>query len=325
MAFMEIDYTSVLEEALGERDQELQEKELPEINIGEALPIDGTLEFGLETVDFGVTDVRGSVKDGIIGNKTNSLKTISDTIEWFKAPVGQWAKAATWTQQELEKVARLGLAIDTTKQKNLLANAQATIQYAGYVGHEDVKGQEGLLTSSQVQLITDATGKTVADMTADEAVAFILSAFNTAWAKSGYRIAPTHLAMDAADFMLLMQKFSNNSVIVGTDLLPVSAMDRIMAALRKASDNEGFTLTFVKIPSNYAVGIKSGKTRLAFYVYDSEYLEMKVHMPELLPVRQRDLLTYECGYRSAFSGALWKQPLSAVYVDYKSSPKQPTP
>ncbi len=96
-------FEEVLQESLTERDTQLQEKELPELNIGEALPITEGLDFALEYVDFGVTDVRGSLKDGIIGNKTNSLKTIDSEIEWLKAPVGQWAKAATWTQQELEK------------------------------------------------------------------------------------------------------------------------------------------------------------------------------------------------------------------------------
>jgi hypothetical protein len=70
------DFEEVLQEALTERDMQLQEKELPEINIGEALPVKDGLDFSLEYVDFGVSEVVGSVKDGIIGNKTNSLKTI---------------------------------------------------------------------------------------------------------------------------------------------------------------------------------------------------------------------------------------------------------
>ncbi|MGK3373387.1 major capsid family protein, partial [Citrobacter youngae] len=185
-----------------------------------------------------------------------------------------------------------------------------------------VKGQEGLLTGVKVQLLTDTSGKTIAEMTSDEFVKLVLDAYNAAWRKSGYRIQPTHIAMDASDFMLAMQKFDPNAKIVGADLLPVAAMDRIMAALRKASGNESFNITFVKVPSNYAVGIKSGKTRLAIYTYDEDYVEMEVHMPELLAARQRDLLTYECGYRSAFGGAMWKQPQSAVYVDYKSSPAE---
>ena len=156
-------------------------------------------------------------------------------------------------------------------------------------------------------------------MTSEEFVKMILDAYNVAWAKSGYRIQPTHVAMDAEDFMQAMQKFETNSTIVGADMLPISAMDRIMAALRKASNNESFNITFVKVPSRYARDIIKGKTRLAIYTYDSDYVSMKVHMPELLPVRQRDLMTYECGYRSAFGGAMWKQPQSAVYVDYKSS------
>lgn len=320
MPFESTDFEEVLQEALTERDTELQERELPEINIGEALPVDDGLDFALEHVDFGVSKVVGSVKDGIIGNKTNSLKTIDSEIEWLKAPVGQWAKAATWTQQELEKIARLNINLQSKKQDDLYANALATIQYSGYVGHQGVKGQEGLLTGFGVQLITDAGNKTITDMTSDEFVKMVMDAYNAAWRKSGYRIQPTHIAMDASDFMLAMQKFDPNPIVVGTDLLPIAAMDRILAALRKASGNDAFNITFVKVPSNYAVGIKANKTRLAIYTYDADYLEMKVHMPELLAVRQRDLLTYECGYRSAFGGAMWKQPQSAVYVDYKSSP-----
>ncbi|WP_392738791.1 DUF2184 domain-containing protein [Serratia ureilytica] len=311
-------FEEVLQESLTERDTQLQEKELPELNIGEALPITEGLDFALEYVDFGVTDVRGSLKDGIIGNKTNSLKTIDSEIEWLKAPVGQWAKAATWTQQELEKIARLNINLQTKKQDDLYANAMATIQYAGYVGHQGVKGQEGLLTGARVEVIADKTGKTIKEMSAEEFISLVLDAYNVAWAKSGYRIQPTHIAMDASDFMLAMQKFDTNSVIVGVDLLPVSAMDRIMAALRKASGNDAFSITFVKVPSTFAQQITKGKHRLAIYTYDEDYLEMKVHMPELLPVRARDLLTYECGYRSAFGGAMWKQPQSAVYVDYKA-------
>ncbi|MDF7681194.1 DUF2184 domain-containing protein [Enterobacteriaceae bacterium ESL0689] len=316
------DFEEVLQEALTERDMELQEKELPEINIGEALPVKEGLDFSREYVDFGVSKAVGSVKDGIIGNKTNSLKTIDSDIEWLKAPVGQWAKAATWTQQELEKIARLNINLQSKKQDDLYANALSTIQYAGYVGHQGVKGQEGLLTGTGVQIIIDASGKTIAELTSDEFVKLVLDAYNVAWRKSGYRIQPTHIAMDASDFMLAMQKFDPNPIVVGTDLLPIAAMDRIMAALRKASGNDNFSITFVKVPSNYAVGIKTGKTRMAIYTYEADYVEMEVHMPELLAVRPRDLLTYECGYRSAFGGAMWKQPQSAVYVDYKSSPAE---
>ncbi|WP_196010600.1 major capsid family protein [Citrobacter amalonaticus] len=322
MAFESTDFEEVLQEALTERDTQLQERELPEINIGEAIPVTEGLDFALDFVDFGVSSVVGSVKDGIIGNKTNSLKTIDSEIEWLKAPVGQWAKAATWTQQELEKIARLNISLQSKKQDDLYANALATIQYAGYVGHQGVKGQEGLLTGKNVQLITDTSNKTIADMSSDEFVKLVLDAYNVAWRKSSYRIQPTNIAMDASDFMLAMQKFDPNPIIVGTDMLPIAAMDRIMAALRKASGNESFNISFVKVPSNYAVGIKSGKTRMAVYTYESDYVEMEVHMPELLAVRQRDLLTYECGYRSAFGGAMWKQPQSAVYVDYKSSPAE---
>lgn len=321
MAFEAVDVQEIIEQSLTERDEVLQEKQLPEINIAEAVPVEEGLDFALEYVDFGVRSVMGSVKDGIIGNKTNSLKTIDSDIEWMKAQVGQWAKAATWTTQEVEKITRLGMDLPTAKQDDLYANALATIQYSGYVGHEGVKGQVGLLTSDQVQLVTDASGKTLTEMTSDEVVDFILGAYNAAWKKSGYRVQPTTIAIDAEDYMIIMQKFSNNGVIVGTDLLPVSAMDRIMAALRKASGNDAFNVELVRVPSRYAVGIKTGKTRLAVYTKDSELLEMKVHMPELLPVRQRDLLTFECGYRAAFSGCMWKQPQSAVYVDYKTTGK----
>lgn len=320
MAIEDVFFEDVLQEALTERDTQLQEKELPEINIGEAIPVNEGLEFAQEYFEYGVTEVMGSVKDGIIGNKTNSLVTIDSNIEMYKAPVGQWGKAATWTQQELEKLAKLRIQLQTKKQDDLYANALATIQYAGYRGHNAVKGQEGLLTSPKVKIVPEKSGKSVADMTAEDFISMVLDAYNVAWAASQYRVQPSHIAMDAADFMLAMQKFDTNSVIVGVDLLPVSAMDRVMAALRKASGDSSFSINFVKIPAEYAREVVKGKSRLVIYTYDEEYVEMKVHMPELLPVRQRDLLTFECGYRAAFGGAMWKQPMSAVYVDYKTSP-----
>lgn len=319
----EIEVQGFLEEALTERDTQLQEKEMPDVNIGEAIPIEENLDPAMEYDEYGIVEVMGSLKDGIIGNKTNSLLTIDSDITAMKAPVAQWAKAQTWTQQELEKVAKLGINLPSFKQDTLYSNAVATIQYAGYVGHEQVKGQVGLLTSDKVQVITDAGGKTIAEMTSDEVVKMILDAYGVAWSNSDYRIAPTHIAFHAQDFMALMQKFDPNPVIVGTDLLPISAMDRIMAALRKASGNDGFTLTFVKVPQDLAVGVVAGKTRFAIYSYNADYLAMNVMMPSLLQVRQRDLLTYECGYRSAFTGVKWKVPQSAVYVDYKTSVATP--
>lgn len=322
MAIEEAYFEEVLQESLTERDKELQEKELPEINIGEAIPVSEGLDFAMEYFEYGRTEVMGSVMDGIIGNKTNSLVTIDSEIEMEKAPVAQWAKVVSWTKQQVEKVAKLGQNLPSKKQDDLYANALATIQYAGYRGHNAVKGQEGLLNGSLVPVITEKSKKSIAGMTAEEFISMILDAYNVAWAASGYRVQPTHIAMDAADFMLAMQKFDTNSVIVGVDLLPVSAMDRVMAALRKASGDSAFSINFVKIPAEYAREITAGKTRLVIYTYDEEYVEMKVHMPELLPVRQRDLLTYECGYRAAFGGAMWKVPASAVYVDYKTSPSK---
>ena len=319
MALDDVTIESVLVEKLTERDEQLQETVLPEINIGEALPIDESLDLADKYAEFGVVTVMGSVKDGIIsGNgKTNSLRTIDSDIEWKKAPVGNWAKAATWTSQEIRTVERLGQNLDTVKLDNLYANSMATLQFAGYLGHPDIKGQEGLLNGSGITLVNEA--KSIQEMTSAEAVSFILGLYNKAWARSGYRIAPTHIAMDAGDFMLLMQKFDPTGSVVGADFLPISAMQRIMAALQQSNEGNPVNLTFVKIPSNYAVGVKAGKTRLAVYVKDPLYIEMRVHMPELLPVRQRDLLTWEAGYESAFGGAMWKQPQSALYADYKTS------
>lgn len=319
----EIEVQGFLEEALTERDTELQKKEMPDVNIGEAIPIEENLDPAMEYDEYGIVEVMGSLKDGIIGNKTNSLLTIDSNITAMKAPVAQWAKAQTWTQQEIEKVAKLGINLPTFKQDTLYDNAVATIQYAGYTGHEQVKGQVGLLTSGKVQVINAKPNKTIKEMTSEEVVKMILDAYGVAWSKSDYRIEPTHIAFHAKDFMGLMQKFDPNPAIVGTDLLPISAMDRILAALRKASGNDGFTLTFIKIPQNLAVGIVSGKTRFVIYSYNADYLAMNVLMPQLLQTRQRDLLTYECGYRSAFTGVKWKVPQSAVYVDYKSSVTTP--
>lgn len=318
MAYENVDYSDVITEQLLERDNQLKEKELPEINIGEAVPITEGLDFATEEWEYGITDVRGSVKNGVIGIKTTSLETIDSTIEYKKSPVVQWAKGIVYTQQEMEKSQKLGINLPTKKQNDLYANAVATIQYAGYVGHEEKKGQEGLLSGEKVDIHNDDSGKTIKEMSSDDFVKMILDAYDKVWSRSNYTIQPTHIAMDAKDFMAAMQIFAPNPQIVGTDLLPIAAMDRVMAALRKASKNDSFNITFVKVPAEYAKQVKKGKSRLAIYSHDVDYLEMKVHMPELLQTMQKDLLTYISGYRSAFSGVMWKEPKSAQYVDYKS-------
>lgn len=319
MAFTPVELTSILEESLTERDTQLQETELPEITVQDALPIDFNLDIDAEFFEFGITKVQGSIRDGLIGNKTNSLKTLDADIEYRRAPVAVWAKAATWTQQEVGKIARLGVDVVRTKQDALYANAMATIQYAGFLGHQDAKGQEGLLNSTAVPTGT-GINKTIAAMTAQEFIDLILNAYGKAWAASGYRIQPTHIAMDAEDFMTAMSKFDTSGAIVGVDLLPLSAIDKIMAALRKSSGNDNFTVEFVKVPSQFARGITTGKARIAVYTSDANYVEMKVYSPTVLEVRQRDLLTYESGYLAGFTGALWKQPQSAVYVEYNVTP-----
>lgn len=318
MAYENVDYSDVITEQLLERDNQLQEKELPEINIGEAVPVNEGLSFAVEEFEYGVTEVRGSVKNGVIGIKTTSLETIDSTIEYKKSPVVQWAKGLTYTQQEIEKAQEAGINLPSKKQNDLYSNAVATIQYAGYVGHEQKKGQEGLLTGSQVNIYNEESKKTLKDMSSEEFVKMILSAYDNVWSRSNYTIQPTHIAMDAKDFMTAMQKFDPNPKIVGTDLLPIAAMDRVMVALRKASQNESFNITFVKVPAEYAKQINKNKSRLAIYSHDEDYLEMKVHMPEVLEVMRTDLLTYQSGYRSAFTGVMWKEPKSAQYVDYKS-------
>ena len=156
-------------------------------------------------------------------------------------------------------------------------------------------------------------------MTAQEVIDMVLGAYGAVWKRTGYRQAPTAIGFDAEDFMALMSKFDTGGAIVGLDLLPLSALDKIMAALRKSSGNENLTVEFIKIPSNYARGIVNGKTRMVVYTKDADAVSMRVYAPEVLPVRQRDLLTYESGYQAGFSGALWKQPLSATYVDYNTS------
>lgn len=318
MAYENVDYSDVITEQLLERDKHLQEKELPEINIGEAVPIKEDLDFVTEESEYGVTEVRGSVKNGVIGIQTTSLETIDSTIEYKKSPVVQWAKGIVYTKQEIEKALKLGINLQTKKQNELYSNAVATIQYAGYLGHESAPGQEGLLTGSDINIHKDTSNKTIKEMSSDEFVKMILDAYNQVWSRSNYTTQPTHIAMDANDFMDAMQKFDPNPTIVGKDLLPIAAMDRVMAALRKASQNENFNITFVKVPAQYAKQVKKDKSRLAIYSHDEDYLEMKVRMPELLQTMQKDLLTYMSGYRSAFTGVMWKEPKSAQYVDYKS-------
>lgn len=317
-----VDSTEVLNEILTERDTQLQEKKLPQINIGLAIPIKEDLTTGIDYSLYGITDVIGNTDDGIIGTKTTSIVTIGDDIEFAKSPVADWAKGAIWTQLELDRVTQLGMNLETKKLDALYSNGMATIQRAGYIGHKQVAGQTGLLNDSNVSAYNDPSGKTIANMTAEEVVNFIVAVYNLAWKASEYSVAPDTIAMDAEDFMALCQKFDASSAIVGVDLMPISALQKLRAALNSAQQNfngEDINVTFVKVPSKMARDITKGKTRLACYINDEDYLNMSVEMPVLLPAKPKGLLGYEAGYISRFSGAKWIEPKSGYYGDYKSS------
>lgn len=317
-----VDSTEVLNELLTERDTQLQEKKLPQINIGLAIPIKEDLTTGIDYSLYGITDVIGNTDDGIIGTKTTSIVTIGDDIEFAKSPVADWAKGAIWTQLELDRVTQLGMNLETKKLDALYSNGMATIQRAGYIGHKQVAGQTGLLNDSNVSAYNDPSGKTIANMTAEEVVNFIVAVYNLAWKASEYSVAPDTIAMDAEDFMALCQKFDASSAIVGVDLMPISALQKLRAALNSAQQNfngEDINVTFVKVPSKMARDITKGKTRLACYINDEDYLNMSVEMPVLLPAKPKGLLGYEAGYIARFSGAKWIEPKSGYYGDYKSS------
>lgn len=318
----DVNNVEILTELLTERDEQLQEKKLPQINIGLAIPIKEDLVAGIDYSLYGVTDVVGSTNDGIIGVKTTSVETIADDIEFKKSPVADWAKGAIWTQLELDRVTQLNMALETKKLDALYANGMATIQRAGYVGHPQKLGQTGLLNSDAVSVYTDPSGKTIADMTAEEVIAFILNTYNLAWKASEYSVAPDTIAMDAEDFMALCQKFDSTSSVVGLDTLPITALQKLRSALSSAQQNfngEDISVTFVKVPSKMARNITKGKTRLLCYINDEDYVNMSVEMPILLPAQPKGLMGYEAGYKARFSGAKWLEPKSAYYAEYKSS------
>ena len=97
MAIEDLVTSELIAEALTEADVTLQEREYPEINIREAIPVSDTLEKGLEYSKFGIVGTRGSLDDGLIGNKTSSLIEVGTEIEWKKAPAEDWAKMAEWS------------------------------------------------------------------------------------------------------------------------------------------------------------------------------------------------------------------------------------
>ena len=320
MAIEDLVTSEVIAEALTEADVTLQEREYPEINIREAIPVSDTLEKGLEYSKFGIVGTRGSLDDGLIGNKTSSLIEVGTEIEWKKAPAEDWAKMAEWNVVEVEKAARFGVALDTARLDTVYQNALATIQKAGYRGHKQSKNMEGLLTGASVEQVAPAVNKDLNAMTADEVVTFILSAYDKAYAKSGYTVMPNKIAIDSRDLMIIMGKFST-SVVVGIDGMPFSALDKITAALRKASGNDTFSVDFVKVPMQFAQKVKNATTsRLVVYSYNEAYVDMEVMMPELITEISHGLLTFQAGYRSRFTGARWKEPDSAVYVVYPITP-----
>lgn len=308
------DALSYLESGLTEFDSVIKEKTYPDIVIGNFVSMPALPDYAVEKYASTVINGRGSLNDGLIGDKTSSLVTVDAEIDGKGVKVATWAKSVQWNVVELAKASRLGVQLDTAKMNVLNHNAQQTIQKVGFVGHTEDDNITGLLTSATLSVFNESTGKSIAEMTTEEAINFFAGLLTQYYARTGGNMFPNTIAIDGFDLMSLTAKVAG----ISANGVPINALAVVKESLANVA---GYNIDILAIPSMYGRNVADqGKSRALVYTNTDDVVRLAVYQPTSLGIEAQGLLTYQSGLIAAFSSVQFKEPELALYVDYKSSP-----
>lgn len=302
-------HINVLRSALTEVSKQITETKYPDIVFPQFTYVDQSGNPLMEEKMHFSADVTGDLDDGLISYNTNNFDQVSVTFNHSRSPIVTWAKTVQWQEIELKKAALLGVQLDTRKIMALNQNAQQTLQKVAFLGHGKDTRLEGLLTSSKVEKYTPTkVTKAIQAMNFDEAVKFFEELFLRG-AEKTYRIAvPDTFAIDSMDYahlgFLEREKGLSES----------SALD---ALTKKLSGAAGKAVSIKALPSNFGEKVTSGKHRAIVYINDQNYVAMDLpQAPTVLGAAKKGIMTYESGLQMTFGGVTFKEPDSALYVDY---------
>ena len=283
----------VLASKLTAVDKAIAATKYPAIVFPEFVTVDQSAAIGAtEKVHYGST-ISGSLDDGIVGDNTNTLDTVSVAFQQRKTPIVDWMKVVRYSLIELERCKILGVDIDTQKIMALNKNAMQTLQKVAFLGHGRDGRLKGLLNGEGVEVVSaDTAGivttKPVDKMTFAEAVEFFESMFKFAISKTKHIDTPNMLVIDAGDLAHL-------AFLTRTAGDATTALEFLTKNLEAAA---GQPVKIKAAPANYAAVVPM--------------------TPRTIPVFQKGAVDFETGLRMAFGGVVFKEPESALYVDYKA-------
>lgn len=302
-------HINLLRTALTEVSGQIAQTKYSEIVFPKFVPIDHSGNPLMDEKIHFSADVTGDLDTGLISYNTNNFEQVGVSFNHRRSTIVNWMKTVQWQELELQKAAALGIKADTQKLMALNQNAQQTLQKVAFLGHCQETRLKGLLNADGVEVYTSKkVSKAINAMSFDESVKFFEELFLRAMEKT-YRIdTPNTFAIDSMDYanLAFLERPNAQSETSALDILQ-----------KKLSGAAGKEVKILALPSNYGEKVTEGKHRAVVYTNNANYLSMDIPMsPTVLGVAKKGIFTYESGLRMAFGGVVFKEPESALYVDY---------
>ena len=219
------------------------------------------------------------------GKDANAIAGLALDIAKTPQPLHLWAMEIGWTLPELESAMRTGRPIEVDKIEGLNLKNQMDIDEQVYVG-DVLLGIPGLLNSPLVAPMNVVGGTWAAKVAsgtqagAQGILVDINAVVNTAWAATGYKIAPTDLRLPPAQFGLL-------AATPVTQAGSVSILEFIRQNCISNSIN-GRPLNVQPLKWLPGAGV-NGTDRMMAYTNDKKYLRFPLVPLQRTPLEYRSL------------------------------------
>lgn len=139
-----------------------------------------------------------------IGKDASAIQGIALDIGKTASPLTLWGMQIGWTIPELESAQKLGRPVDQQKFAGMQLKHNMDVDEQVYIG-DGVLGVTGLVNSSVVTNLSNATTGNWGTATADQILADVNELLTSVWAASGYTYCPSELRLPPAKFSLIVQ------------------------------------------------------------------------------------------------------------------------
>lgn len=305
---------SQLASAAASFNEGFKEREYPEVQLANFVPITQKGDESIDALDYGEIEGTQDLENGLIDENTTSLETEDLNITAKKGLYLSWAKSAVYTSEAVARSKKLDIELDIAKLSNLERVALLTMQKTALVGHTKLPAVQGLLNNTNVKAKDLTAGAAISAMTGAEARAFFLSLIEFGYEQNGGLLIPNTIAIDSKDLMALASKYDNS---IGAVNGGVNALTAIKEAL---SQSTGVDVNIVGIPLGFAQDLGGkGKNRAVVYTKSEDVLSTDWALkPTAMQPFQRSVLSWEIAIKAKFTGTLIRQLDKVAYVNYKA-------